>query len=71
MKLFIMMQSLSLCQIGYAWFGQASSRSLSMWSVGGHTGHLSLRMTVEMRIVPKPPISQPWPLSRRVKVVVP
>jgi hypothetical protein len=35
MKLLIMPQSLSLCLTGYAWFGQASSRSLLKWSVGG------------------------------------
>jgi hypothetical protein len=35
MKFLIMLLSLSLCLNGYAWFGQASSRSLLKWSVGG------------------------------------
>jgi hypothetical protein len=34
MKLHIMSQSLSLFLMGYAWFGQASSRSLLKWSIG-------------------------------------
>jgi hypothetical protein len=33
MKFFIMMHSLSLCLIGYAWCRQAASRSFSMWYV--------------------------------------
>jgi hypothetical protein len=40
MKFFIMSHSLILCLIGYAWFGQASSRSLSKWSVGGRAWRL-------------------------------
>jgi hypothetical protein len=36
-KLLIMPQSLSLCLMGYAWFGQASLTSLLKWSVAGLT----------------------------------
>jgi hypothetical protein len=57
MKLPIMLQSLSLCLIGYTWFGQASSRSLLEWSVGDLIGCSSLRTVVEMRLTPELPAS--------------
>jgi hypothetical protein len=34
MKFFIMLHSLSLCLIGYAWFGHATLRSFSTWLFG-------------------------------------
>jgi hypothetical protein len=71
MNLLIMLHSLSLCLIGYEWFGQASSRSLLKWSVGGLTGRLPLRASVEMRLTPEPPASQSWLSLRMVMVVVP
>jgi hypothetical protein len=54
MKLLIMLQSLSLCLIGYTWFGQASSRSLLKWSIGDLIECLSLRTVDEMRLMPEP-----------------
>jgi hypothetical protein len=57
MKLLIMPQSLSLCLMGYVWFGQASSRNLLKWSVDGLTGRLLLWAMVEMHLMPKPPAS--------------
>jgi hypothetical protein len=71
MKLLIMLQSLSLCLTGYALFGQASSRSLLKWSVGGLASHLSLRATVEVCLMPEPLDSLLLPSSWLVAVVAP
>jgi hypothetical protein len=71
MKLLIMPQTLSLCLIGYVWFGQAFLRCFLKWSVGGLIGRLSLRTTVEMHLMPEPPTSQSWLLLWLVMVVVP
>jgi hypothetical protein len=53
MKLLIMLHSLSLCLTGYAWFGQASTRSLLKWSIGSLAERLSLHTMVEMCLMPE------------------
>jgi hypothetical protein len=70
MKLLIMLQSLSLCLMRYAWFGQASTRSLLKWSVGGLAGRLLLHVAIGMRLTLKLPTSQSWQSSWLVMVVV-
>jgi hypothetical protein len=54
MKFLIIPQSLCLCLTGYLWFGQASSSSLSMWSVSGHTYHFTLRVAITMYSMSEP-----------------
>jgi hypothetical protein len=71
MKLLIIPQFLSLCLMGYVWFGQASSRSLLKWSVGGLAGRLSLHVAVEIHLALEPPASQSWQSSWLVVVLVP
>jgi hypothetical protein len=71
MKLHIMPQSLSLCLTGYAWFGQASPRSLLKWSVGILAERLPLRVVAEVPPMPELPASQPRSSSRLAVVAVP
>jgi hypothetical protein len=42
MKFFIVVQSLSLCFMGYLWFGHATSRSFTKWSFDYHAWRLKL-----------------------------
>jgi hypothetical protein len=67
MKLRIVLQSLSFCLIGYAWFGQASLRRLLKWSVGGLARPPLLRAVVGMCPMPELPASQ----SRLVVFAIP
>jgi hypothetical protein len=69
MKFFIMPQSLSLCLTGYTWFGQASLRSLSKWSVGGHAWCLLLPAAVTTYTTPEPPAFSSLPPSSLGAVV--
>jgi hypothetical protein len=56
MKLFIMPGSLSLCLMGYTWFGQASVRSHSKWSIGGHAWCLPLCVVVATHTMLEPSV---------------
>jgi hypothetical protein len=69
-KFFIMPQSLSLCLMGYAWFGQASSTRLSMWSMGGRAWRLPLPAVIMMHTTPEPPTFSSLPLSSLAAVVI-
>jgi hypothetical protein len=71
MKPLIMQQSLSLCMMRHAWFGQGSSRSLLKQSVGHLVGRFSLRVAVEMHLTLEPPASQSCPSLWLVVEVVP
>jgi hypothetical protein len=62
-KFFLMSQSLSLCLMGYAWFGQPSLRSHLKWSIGGHALCLLLHAAIVTCPTLEPPASLSLPPS--------